>query len=248
MLKIVHFHVPDHIYLAFFCDELIALDLKKNKYMILSEELSQVLIFALVNEFKKQSGKYLLPKSGVIFPEKFGVLIEHLKKYGLLCERANEYPIKKIPQHKISAGADNVDWRMLPEELNKKVSKILILEAYISLLKVYFLLRILGFSSLIHTIRKKANKCVNKDSKAFSDLVTALNQACFFFPVKTKCLEWSATLVLMGMRRQLACNLEIGVQNSPFLAHAWVKVGKDVIADEGNLPKMLSVILSEPFS
>ena len=51
----------------------------------------------------------------------------------------------------------------------------------------------------------------------------------------------------MGLKRKWKCNLEIGVQNLPFAAHAWVKADDKVIADSKNLPETLSVILSEPF-
>jgi len=41
--------------------------------------------------------------------------------------------------------------------------------------------------------------------------------------------------------------MEIGVQNLPFVAHAWVKANDEVIADTPSLPETLSVILLEPF-
>ena len=119
--------------------------------------------------------------------------------------------------------------------------------AYVLLIKVYFIINIFGFYSLIKAIKRKNIGCVRKDAKEFDILATALNQACFYFPIKTKCLEWSAALTFMGLRRKWKCNLEIGVQNLPFAAHAWVKADDKVIADSHNLPETLSVILSEPF-
>jgi len=243
----MYFRLPEDVYLTFFCEDLIALDLKKDRYLILSKKISDSLLISLSNVFVMKDGKYVPFESDVILPENFDLSIQCLKNYRLLCEREHDYPSAKIPLHKNSAGADNLDWRMPAGELDKKVSKFLVLEAYLTLIRVYFLLRILGFSALIRAIRKKSKRCTQQGPEVFSDLATALNQACFFFPVKTKCLEWAATLTLMGLKRRLVCNLEIGVQNSPFLAHAWVKVGRNVIADDEALPKMLSVILSEPF-
>ena len=244
----MYFSVPDDVYLAFFCEELIALDLKTDRYLILSSDLSETLLLALVKEFEMRDGRCVPLDSDVILPYNFDSFIEHFKKNRLLIDTVHAYPFPNIPKCKISAGADNVDWRMPHGELDKQVSKLLVLNAYFSLVKVYFLLRVLGFLSLINTIKKRGVGCVQQETEDFSDLATALNRACFLFPVKTKCLEWSAALVLMGLKRGWACNLEVGVQNAPFLAHAWVRAGKNVIADEGMLPQMLSVILSEPFS
>jgi hypothetical protein len=39
----------------------------------------------------------------------------------------------------------------------------------------------------------------------------------------------------------------VGVQNYPFMAHAWIEVEDEVIGDDLNLKKNLAVILKEPF-
>ena len=245
----MYFHVPENVYLTYFNDQLIALDLLKNQYAIVSERLSEIIWIVVRNEFESVNGKYVFSKKGNIhLPDNFDEAIEALRGENLLSKKHYDYPWAKHLKKKASGGADNVDWRMAAGDLDRKAPVLMVVEAFFSLIKVYFILRIFGFFSLIKGIKKKKkDNFVKKDTQEFKVLVTALNRACFYFPIKTKCLEWASALAFMGLKRKWECNMEIGVQTFPFKAHAWVKANKEVIADNKNLPKMLSVILSEPF-
>jgi hypothetical protein len=248
----MYFHTPKHVYLTYFNDEIVALNLKKDQYIILSKELSEILGLILNNKFELVSGKYQLSISNcekVILPSNFYDNLKYFQEIDILCKHTFNYPNSKfINKKKPSAGASNVDWKIEYGDLDKKVSKWLVLEAYYSLIKVYFILKVFGFYSLIKVIKRKNNsKFQKRNLKEFNILVTALNRACFYYPVRTKCLEWSAALAMLALKRRWKCNIEIGVQNLPFVAHAWVKSNGKVIADTENLPKTLSVILSEPF-
>ena len=152
-------------------------------------------------------------------------------------------PLRKDP----SAGARNIDWQIGSEYFAKSVPIALLLEAYLFLIKAHLLVCLFGFCGLIKAIRRNARNCIAREAEEFGILATALNQACLYFPVRTKCLEWSAALAFLGLRRKWKCNLQIGIQNMPFAAHAWVSVDGRVIADTQTLPDTLSVILSEPF-
>jgi len=140
-----------------------------------------------------------------------------------------------------------VDWRMDYGDLYKKSSVRNVLEAYLSLIKVCTILKLFGFNGLIKHVRSKKTKPKKNNISDLKSLSVSLNKAAFYFPIKTKCLEWASSLVLMGLKKGYRCNLEIGIQTGPFLAHAWVKSKHGVVADDTNLPHDLSVILSEPF-
>jgi len=245
----MYFHAHEYIYLTYFNDEIIALDLRKDQYIFLSE-FSEVIYLALNNEFKQVQEKYVLAINGEsCLPDDFEEAIEYLREIRILSKNTHNYPyIRPLKKGGFSAGAPNVDWRMTSSDLDNKVTKKMILEAYILLIKVNFILKVCGFYGLVKAIKRKGGGCIKRDAKEFNVLVTALNKACFYFPVRTKCLEWSAALTFMGLRRKWQCNMEIGVQNLPFAAHAWVKADDKVIADTENLPETLSVILSEPFA
>jgi len=249
----MYFHAYEYIYLTYFNAEIIVLDLRKNQYIILSEYVSKIVDLALNNEFLflNEQGKYVLVNyNGYCLPEDFDETIKYLQEIGILSKKKYHCPnIRKLKKGEFSAGAHNVDWRMSSSELSDNVTAKTVLEAYFVLIKVYFIVNMFGFDGLIKAIKNKGDAhCNEKNAKEFNLLVTALNKACFYFPIRTKCLEWSAALTFMGLRRKWKCNIEIGVQNLPFAAHAWVKAEERVIADTQDLPNTLSVILSEPFN
>lgn len=247
----MYFHISEGIYLSYFNNELIALDIEKDKYHILPEELSLKTEYALSNEFEKDGDKYvLLNRHNTAIPDNFNESVHDLIDLRILSWNNHNQPNEKVLlKSACSAGAANIDWHMSRNDLFSKTNKVIILEAYISLVKVFVLMHLYGFRGLIDAIRKNADKTCNLvKPEEFNVLVSALNKACFFFPVRTKCLEWSGALILLGLKKKLKCNLEIGVQNLPFAAHAWVRVGDKVIADTQDLPNTLSVILSEPFN
>lgn len=245
----MYFHACKYIYLTYFNGEIIVLNLRKDQYILLLENVSEVVYMALNNQFIQKQGRYVLADNKNLLPEDFDESISYLQEIGILSDKNYNHPYSKaLKKGKVSAGASNIDWRMSSSDLDNKVPKKMILEAYFLLIKVYFILKVFGLYSLIKAIKRNGrNSCIEKDSKEFSVLVTALNKACFYFPVKTKCLEWSAALIFMALRRKWKCNIEIGIQNLPFAAHAWVKANDEVIADTADLPETLSVILSEPF-
>lgn len=243
------FHLHKYVYLTYFNDEIVILHLRKDQYIILPEDITETVHLALNNQFIQKQGSYILVDNQSSLPKDFDEVIECLQNDDILSNKMYDYPDTRVPKKRgSSAGAPNIDWRMIGNDLDNKAPRKMVLEAYFSLIKVYFILKVFGFYSLIKAVKRLGkNSCVNKDPKEFQILVTALNKACFYFPVRTKCLEWSAALAFMALRRKWRCNMEIGIQNMPFAAHAWVKANDEVIADAADLPKTLSVILSEPF-
>ncbi|MCL2646655.1 MAG: lasso peptide biosynthesis B2 protein [Phycisphaerales bacterium] len=237
----MYLHINKYIYCVYFNDSLIVLNLKKNQYLVLPESYAEIMHIVLDHEY----GQY--DKGGS--PDDFDAIVEELQNMGIFSrqkygERCDYTLVKKG----CSAGAPNVDWRMRKADGSIVLSRSDTFKAYLYLLKVYFILKVFGFYSLIKSIKKSGKTGVNEvDAGKFDKLVAALNRACFYFPTRVKCLEWSAALVFMGLKRGLKCNIEIGVQNLPFVAHAWVRAGGSVVADDESLPENLSVILSEPY-
>ena len=74
----MYFHTHEYIYLTYFNDEIIALDLRKDQYILLSE-FSEVIYLALNNEFKRVQEKYVLADNGEnCLPDDFDEAIHHL--------------------------------------------------------------------------------------------------------------------------------------------------------------------------
>lgn len=124
------------------------------------------------------------------------------------------------------------------------------LKTFVTLCKINFTLKIRGFYATIQLIRKHRRKKVGyilPSEEDLKDMANIVNKACLLYPTRTKCLEWAMTYVLMALKQGWRCNLEIGVQNYPFMAHAWVECDGKVVMDAQDLRQGLAIILNEPF-
>jgi hypothetical protein len=243
------FHPPDYVYIAYYNGDAIVLNLKTDQYSILSKRLSEDLHTAITIDLHLANGKYnFINKDLPELPSDFGASIETLIAADILLSHLKEMPSSRpLALESIPGGASNIDWRLSPGDITGDVQITLIFEAYMTLIKVYLIIKMTGFHGLIKAMKKRDLTCVMADNLKYRSLITSINKASFYFPVRVKCLEWSATLAFMALKRSWRCNLEIGVQNAPFAAHAWVSANDQVIADAQDLPRVLSVILSEPF-
>lgn len=229
----MYYHLSDHIYIAQFQDELILLDTKQDKYTICFKQFSEILVGLLEGKlFSSQNLDY----------------IQMLIDDSIIEKKDTLYPFY-IDRKLDSTGVSNVDWS-LPLE-NKMVHlNVKVLNALMTLLRVNFYIKVRGLHSTIQLIKKsrksKLDYIIPQDDELY-DLANIVNKACFIYPTRTKCLEWSMTFVLLALKRKWKCNLEIGVQNYPFFAHAWVECNGKVVMDSEDLRRGLSIILCEPF-
>ncbi|MBX9787132.1 MAG: lasso peptide biosynthesis B2 protein [Alphaproteobacteria bacterium] len=229
----MHYHLRDHIYIAQFQDELIILDTKQDKYTVCFQKFSESLVDLLEGKLSFSEEKLFLSK-----------LIDE----SIIEKKSTPYPFyidKKID----SDGVSNVDWS-LPLE-NKKVSlNSSVLRAFLTLLKVNFYIKVRGFYSTIRVIKKSCKSqsiYIVPQDEELRDLANIVNKACLIYPIRTKCLEWAMTFILLALKKKWKCNLEIGIQNYPFMAHAWVECDGKVVMDSQDLREGLAIILNEPF-
>ncbi len=237
------FSVPAHVYLTYFNQDLVALDLMSDSYIILQPDDALRYENLLAKQVDKAKDWHK-QKSSHIPDEQ----IAEFLSLGLIAE-TTEYQTITIPKHS-SAGATHIDWRIPTDSLYRSVSFPLVLEAYYTLIRVNVGFGKKKFYRHIHALKRqvKAHKqYINPNKEQLLQLATAVDKACFFYPQKTKCLEWAICFVTMALRRQYRCNLTVGVQNIPFRAHAWVEANGQIFADDPQLPKQLAVILREPF-
>ena len=237
----------DHIYITQFRDELILLDLRRDQYLTFSGEFSGLLMNLLEG---KRSGSDDAskfdsdPHFSIANPDNIQKLIDDK----IIEEKNTLFPFH-IDQKMTSDGVSNVDWR-LPLE-NKKIRlNLQVLKAIATLLQVNFYIKMRGFYPTIQLIKKSRESQSNYIIPSMEDLrklANIVNKACLIYPTRTKCLEWAITFVLLALKRKWKCNLEIGVQNYPFMAHAWVECDGKVVIDDQDLRKGLAIILNEPF-
>jgi hypothetical protein len=231
----MHYHLSDHIYVAQFRDEAILLDVNADKYTIYFKEFSALL--AKVLEGKPTS---FSPQD---LPQ-----IQRLIDDNILKTKDFFYPFY-IDKKADSSGIANVDWR-LPLGNTKIRLNFHVLKALLTLIRVNFYMKFKGFYEVIRLIKKRrqggSDYGIPSDAE-LRGLADIVNKACLLYPTRTKCLEWAITYVLLALSRGWRCNLEIGVQNYPFMAHAWVECDEKVIMDSQDLRKGLAIILNEPF-
>jgi hypothetical protein len=237
----------DHIYVTQFRDDLILLDLRRDRYLTFSQELSDLLM-DLLEEKKLDSDNSRKFYSGTHFSTNNLHTIQKLIDDKIIEEKTTLFPFY-IDRKVNSGGVSNVDWR-LPLE-NKKVRfNKQVLKALTTLLQVNFTIKVRGFYPAIQLIKKSCKSQSNYIIPPMEDLrklANIVNKACLIYPTRTKCLEWAITFVLLALKRKWKCNLEIGVQNYPFMAHAWVECDGKVVMDDQDLREGLAIILNEPF-
>jgi hypothetical protein len=176
------------------------------------------------------------------------IAIQNLMDDHVIEEKDSPYPFH-IDRKVDSGGVSNVSWRLSLE--NQMISlNVTVLKAFITLLRVNFYIKIRGFYSMIQLIKKSRKNNISYTIPSMEELrklANIVNKACLIYPTRTKCLEWAMTFVLLALKRGWKCNLEIGVQNYPFFAHAWVECDDKIVMDSQDLREGLAIILNEPF-
>lgn len=245
----VYFYPTDHIKLASFKNDIILLDLLNNNYFILPSEIASILRFLISTEFNLKDHNYCPINETPHSVEELQEYIDYFteKKYLLPVETNIKYPVDLSPNNKI--GPSNIDWRINYDGQKHNYSIKDFVLAYWILIKVCFVSAFFSFQRLVAiTDLKYPSKYYYYSSKEQDkDLAYALNRACFYFPFRIKCLEWAVAYTHLAHRNQWRCNLQIGAQNIPFMAHAWVKTHNGVVEDDPTLPKSLAVLVNHPF-
>ncbi|HUX79286.1 MAG TPA: lasso peptide biosynthesis B2 protein [Alphaproteobacteria bacterium] len=243
----MYYHLNDHIYITQFRDKLILLDAKEDKYTICFEQISKLFTDILEKNIP-HTGTKVIRSSDFKYSSQDSAYIQKLLNDRIIECKESPYPYH-IDRKLTSEGVSDVDWR-LPIE-NKKVRlDIQVLEALMTLIKVNFYIKFKGLYSTIQLIkrsRKINTEYTIPQAEELRDLANVVNQACLTYPTRTKCLEWAMIFVILALKRKWKCNLEIGVQNYPFMAHAWVECDGKVVMDSQELRKGLGIILNEPF-
>ncbi len=242
------YHLTDHIYIAQFRDELIVLDLKRDKYTVCSKDVCNMVLKAVDAYYLEVESDLNFTATSSRTSHQNMPSLQDLISGGLIEKKKSSFPFY-IDRKIDSDGVQNVDWT-LPLEDKKLRLTYAVIKAFLTLLKVNYFLKICGFYRTIRVLKRSRNLhlCYTIPSHDdLTELAHSVNMACLIFPKRTKCLEWAITFVLLALKKGWKCNLEIGVQNYPFMAHAWVECDENVIMDSQELRTGLGIILNEPF-
>lgn len=69
------------------------------------------------------------------------------------------------------------------------------------------------------------------DRDCIDSLASSVDLACLFYPKRVLCLQRAAVLCPMLRQRGVKAQFVVGIQQTPFRAHAWVEVGGAVVND-----------------
>ncbi len=242
----MYYHLCNHIYIAQFRDELILLDLRQDTYTICFQQFSDLLM-SLLGENKSSTNDNYLSYNLQLKSDELA-FVQHLVDDGLIEKRDSLFPFC-IDRKPNTPGVSNIDWS-LPLENKIVSSNTKVLKAFATLIQINFYMKVRGFYPTIQLIKKHRKKHLDyiiPSDEDLRDLATIVNKACLLYPTRIKCLEWAMTYVLLALKKGWKCNLEIGIQNYPFMAHAWVECDGKVVMDSQEVREGLAIILNEPF-
>jgi hypothetical protein len=119
---------------------------------------------------------------------------------------------------------------------------LLVLKAYLELIRFDFYLARGNFAVLYNKVRKHpvGKKAAAPD--AVERICSAVDMACIWYWKEALCLQRSAATACLLKKYGVSAQLVIGAQHKPFKAHAWVEVSGRVVNDKPYVPEMYAVL------
>lgn len=126
-----------------------------------------------------------------------------------------------------------------------KIYKVLwMVLAYTSLIWTDCFLKGLGFARFYRVVRSWPCErvCIGQQQTEIEAVVAIVNRAATYYLKRAWCLQRSAVTTCLLRLRGIPAELVIGVRELPFLAHAWVEVGGEVVNDRSMVQKFYKEI------
>jgi hypothetical protein len=119
---------------------------------------------------------------------------------------------------------------------------MLVLRAYLELIRVDARVSRQGFARLCHKVRGTAIERKTAFPMSSARLCRAMDLACVWYWKQVLCLQRSAATTCLLRRHGVAAEMVIGTQQIPFAAHAWVEVDGAVVTDKPYMRAMYAVL------
>ena len=118
----------------------------------------------------------------------------------------------------------------------------MIASAYRELLSLeYFLIR-RDFCAIYEKVRNAPVRALPLPTTSAENVCHAIDLAAAFYFKPALCLQRSAAAACLLKKYGFAAEMVIGVQQLPFLAHAWVELGGFVLNDKPYMTEIYSVM------
>lgn len=247
----ITFTLVPHLYAARYENSIIILDSAQDKYLSVIDDAAKYLAFILETAFIGDGEFVPVGSAPEIDVQQLNAWIQHFSDKKLIMQSLQD-GIARTPaaQPLRSGGLIEYKWDHKPSwKPFAQAKKSEILGTVFVLAKVHRALKRQGIKGVLDLIGLAYNKQASYKDPTESELevlAATVDVATMLYPKKTFCLAWAATFVLLALKKQWQCQLEIGVQTNPFYAHAWATSLGKVIHDDPMIAQVLSIILKEP--
>jgi Transglutaminase-like superfamily len=119
---------------------------------------------------------------------------------------------------------------------------LLVVEAYLSLIRFDFYLARGDFESLYNKVRNYPTRKKAASPHSVERICAAVDMACIWYFREALCLQRSSVAACLLKRYGVPAQMAIGTQLMPFKAHAWVEVHGRVVNDKPYTPEMYVVL------
>jgi hypothetical protein len=119
---------------------------------------------------------------------------------------------------------------------------LLVVRAYIALIRFDIFLVRADFAGLYDTVRRRTCRIVEFEDGITGKICSAVDLACVWYWKQVLCLQRSAATACLLRGHGVPAELVIGAQHLPFRAHAWVEVQGLVVNDKSYTKEMYAVL------
>ena len=119
---------------------------------------------------------------------------------------------------------------------------LLVLQAYLSLIRFDLYLARADFESLYNKVRNYPVRKKPASPNSVERVCAAVEMACIWYYKEVLCLQRSAVTACPLRKYGVSANLAIGAQQMPFKAHAWVEVDGKVVNDKQYVSQMYGIL------
>lgn len=115
--------------------------------------------------------------------------------------------------------------------------------AYFALIAIDGLMKFGGFRRLHALVSKfPVRRRTRDDAETAHRICGAVDRAASYYVKRAWCLQRSATAVCLLRLAGYPAELVIGARRTPFYAHAWAEIGRQVVNDETEVQTLYGVL------
>jgi len=118
----------------------------------------------------------------------------------------------------------------------------LIFHAYYELLRLEYPICRRNFSAVHEKVRNTTVRSRTRGTITEQQVCHAVDLAAVFYFKNVRCLQRSAAATILLKKSGIPAEMVIGVQQLPFIAHAWVEVEGTVVNDKPYMSEIYSVL------